>query len=153
VIQWRRKFGIFRYKSVLNFCSAATRQRRRNVCAVVPPTPPPSLVPCTNRPFGHQRRYTKRLSQFPPPITFPHVTPTHANPRKTGFGRLFSCQRTAFPSAHDTTFAPRTPAPPLEITIVEIRPPLLGLEFRVICYCLGLLGLGLGLWVWVSVWG
>jgi len=44
------------------------------------PTPPPSLVPYTNRPFGHQRRCTKRLtivSFCVGPRTSGRRTPTH----------------------------------------------------------------------------
>jgi len=41
------------------YCSTATRsQRRRNKSRTAPP---PSFVWYTNRAFGHQRRYTKRL--------------------------------------------------------------------------------------------
>ena len=47
---------------LLSYCPTAARLQ---CCYVVPPTPtsPPSLVRFTNRRFGHQNKYTKRLNR------------------------------------------------------------------------------------------
>ena len=80
---------------VLNFCSAATLLQCRRCKSRLAPTPPPSLVRRTNRPVGHQMRYTKRLiidtstsrrTMTEPVLAGTHqpIVPTAASPR-TGY--------------------------------------------------------------------
>jgi len=50
-------------QSVLSFRSSAQLLHGRSAADASPAyAAPPSFVPYTNRPFGHQRRYTKRLT-------------------------------------------------------------------------------------------
>jgi len=76
LIQWfkTRNSEFSPDQSVLNFCSTATQLQCRAVVAF-PYALPPFLVRYANRPFGHQRRYTKRLI-----FGWSHIMLTHISP-------------------------------------------------------------------------